>query len=71
MVLVAKASTVLPSADPLLNLTDKFQTSPLKIGPNKLLAFALILPEDESAKDPEAITKWAKEPLSNLELSIL
>ena len=71
MVLVANASIVLPSADPLLKFIDKFQTLPLKIGPNRLLAFALILPEDASSNEPDAITKWAKDSEFSLEVSML
>ena len=62
---------MLPSVDPLFNLTDKFQTSPLYIGPSKLLEIVLILPAEESANEPDAITKWANDAESELVISKL
>ena len=66
VVLVAKASIVLPSPDPLLKIKDKFQTLPLKIGPNELLAFALILPAEASSNEPDTIIRWANDAESTL-----
>ena len=65
--LVAYAIILFPKADPLFNTTLKFHTSPLKIGPKGLAD----LPAIGSPVLPEAITKWANDPLPNLEVSRL